>query len=127
MSITSNYIPGVCNIGEVEISQRKRFGFIGLAITIVLWIALDLGYANPLWKLVLFFPAFVAATGLIQGYSHFCAGFGLKGVFNFGPALGKTDTVEQAEFRAQDKHRATVIFLQSLFTGLIVAAVAYFF
>ena len=120
------YIPGVCNIGETEINARKRIGFIGLAVTIALWIALNLTHAAPLWKLVLFFPASMGAVGLIQGYSHFCAAFGLKGVFNFSDTLAATDTVEQAEYRAQDKKKATAIFAYSVLAGIAVAVVAFF-
>ena len=123
----SHYTPGVCNIGEAEIEARKRIGWIGLGFTIVLWVVLDLTHVPFLWKLVLFFPAAMGATGLIQGFTHFCAGFGMKGVFNFGDAIGKTDTVSQAEYRAADKARATVIFLQSVFAGLVVVFIALFF
>jgi hypothetical protein len=123
--IPQTYIPGVCNIGEAEIDARKRIGWIGLAVTIVVWILLDLLKVAPWLKLIIFLPAAMSATGFIQGFSHFCAGFGMRGVFNFGDTLNKTDTVEQAEFRAQDKKKARAIFLYSILAGIIVAAVAY--
>jgi hypothetical protein len=120
------YIPGVCNIGEVEIARRKRIGWTGLAVTVIVWALLDFLKVSSLWKLVLFFPASMGATGLIQGFSHFCAGFGMKGVFNFGDTLNKTDTVEQAEFRAQDKKKAQQIFAYSILAGIVVAVIAFF-
>jgi hypothetical protein len=123
----SQYIPGVCNIGEAEIKQRKRIGWTGLAAAIIIWIIFDLTHAAAFWKIILFFPAFMGATGLIQGFGHFCAGFGMKGVFNFGNELYKTDTVAQAEYRAQDKKKAQTIFAYSIFAGLVVALAAYFF
>lgn len=121
----SHYIPGVCNIGEAEIAQRKRIGWIGLAVTAVLWALL--AYFNaPAWsRLVIFFPAAMSATGFIQGFSHFCAGFGMRGVFNFGTELYKTDTVSQAEYRAKDKHKARLIFAYSILVGILVAVIAY--
>jgi hypothetical protein len=45
---------------------------------------------------------------------------------NFGPNIGQTDTVEQAEFRRQDRRTALKIILLSLLIGAIVAAAAYF-
>jgi len=121
----TQYIPGVCNIGEAEIARRKRIGWIGLIFTGALW-AILFATAAPAWlRFVLFFPAAMSATGFIQGFSHFCAGFGMKGVFNFGTELYKTDTVAQAEYRAKDKRKAQVIFLYSILVGILVAAVAY--
>ncbi len=75
--------------------------------------------------MLLFFPAAMSATGFIQGFMHFCAGFGMKGVLNFSPELYKIDTVREAEFRAKDRRKAQIIFAYSILTGLIVAALAY--
>jgi hypothetical protein len=115
------YIPGVCNIG-------KRF-VIGRNATIaclVLWGACILFQIAPPWRLLLFFPATVAAIGFLQYAMHFCARFGLGGVFNFGPNVGRTDTIEQAEFRRQDRSKALQIIGLSLLIGAVVTAAAYF-
>jgi hypothetical protein len=45
----------------------------------------------------------------------------MQGVFNFSAAVGKTDTVEQAEFRAKDRRKALLI---ALYSALIGAAIA---
>jgi hypothetical protein len=120
------YVPGVCNIGPVEIAARKRFGWTGLIITIAVAALLFLVHADPWVRLVLFFPAAAAAMGLIQGYSHFCAGFGMKGFFNFGSELGKTETVQQQKFRKKDKQKAWRIIDASILTGMVVALIAFF-
>jgi hypothetical protein len=120
----NEYIPGVCNIGPAEIAQRKRIGWIGLLVTIIAWVLLAYFSFAPWWFVVLFFPAAMSATGFIQGFSHFCAGFGMQGVLNFGPEVGKTDTVSQAEFRAADRKKALEIFAWSVIAGIVVAAVA---
>lgn len=31
------YIPGACNIGAAEIARRKRWRWLGLVDTIILW------------------------------------------------------------------------------------------
>lgn len=122
----SRYIPGVCNIGEAEIAQRKRVGWIGLIVTVVLWAILWYFNVAPLWRLVLIIPASMSATGFLQGFMHFCAGFGMRGAFNFGPGLYKTETVKDAEALEKDKRKAQRIFLYSVLIGVVVAAVAYF-
>jgi len=123
---SQQYIPGVCNIGRAEIKLRKIVGWIALATTVALWAALAAVGASAAWRLVLFVPATVAAIGFLQAAWHFCANFGLRGVLNFGPNVGKTDTVEQAEFRRQDRRKALQIIGLSLLAGAAVAAAAYF-
>jgi cobalamin biosynthesis protein CobD/CbiB len=131
MAASTEYIPGVCNIGRAEVRQRKVIGWIGLAATVVAWIACVVLKVSPLWRLALFIPASIAATGFLQAAWHFCATFGVLGVSNFGPKVGRTDTVrhedtaEQAEFRRQDRRTALKIIALSLVAGIAVAAAAY--
>ena len=122
----SEYVPGVCNIGPAEIRMRRMSGWVGLGATIVLWAALAVFHAGQAWRLFVFLPASMAATGFLQAAFHFCAGFGMKGVFNFGPEVGKTDTVIQAEFRKKDRQKALFIIFLSCVIGAAVAKAAFF-
>jgi hypothetical protein len=120
----NEYIPGVCNIGPAERRAREMSGWIGLAITIVLWGIFIFAHTPQIWRLFIFLPAGMAATGFLQSAFHFCAGFGMKGVFNFGPEVGKTDTVIQAEFRKKDRQKALFILFLSAVTGAVAAVAA---
>lgn len=122
----SEYIPGVCNIGRAEVRQRWIAGWIGVVASVLLLAILVLFKTAVAWRLSVFFPATLAAVGFLQAAWHFCAKFGLGGVFNFGPQIGKTDTVEQAEFRKKDRRTALLIIGLSLLIALAVAAAAYF-
>ncbi len=124
--MNGTYVPGVCNIGPSEIAMRRRAGWIGFAVTILLGAALVFFHTDRYWRLLLVFPASLSATGFLQAHFRFCAGFGMKGVFNFGPEVGKTETVEQQEFRSQDRKRARQILVHSLFIGVVVALVAWY-
>src|SRR5262245_1743821 len=115
------YVPGVCNIGKAEITRRKVIGWVALAATLALWGALIIFQVPPTWRLVLFVPAMIAAIGFLQAAWHFCAKFGLNGVFNFGSNVGQTDTVEQAEYRRKDRRTALQIIGLSVLVGAIVA------
>ena len=126
MNKTNEYIPGVCNIGRAEIAKRKQAGWIGTIVTIAVWIVLFVVRVPATWQLLLFLPASLAASGFLQASMHFCAGFGSRGLFNFGPEAGKTETVMQAEFRAKDRKKARHIFALSILIGVVVAALAYF-
>lgn len=118
------YIPGVCNIGKSEIKRRKQAGWIGLIATIILYgMFVYLGVPR-FWRFVIFVPALISAIGFLQAYMDFCAYFGLRGIFNFG-AAGKTDTVEQAEFRVKDRNKALEIIIYSVIVGIAAAILAH--
>ena len=122
----AEYRPGACNIGSAEIARRKRAGWIGLGATAVLGSALVLFHVPALWRLSLFVPSLFAATGFLQGFMRFCAGFGMRGVFNFGPQVGKTKDVEQAEYRRKDKQKALQILGYSALIAMVVATAIFF-
>ena len=122
----SEYVPGVCNIGPAEIALRRRTGWIGFVLTVFFWVVLTLLRAAPFWYSLLFIPSAISGAGFIQAATHFCAGFGMKGLFNLGPRAGMTDTALQAEFRAQDRRKAMRIFGYSILVGIVVAFAAGF-
>ena len=68
-------------------------------------------------------PAAAAASGYLQAWLRFCAGFGSRGTFNFGP-LGSVEEVADPAARARDRRKATQIGLASLGVGVAVAAIA---
>ena len=120
------YIPGVCNIGRSEINRRKQAGWFGLILTVLLLGIFVFLNAPRLWRLIIFIPAAMAAVGFLQARMHFCAYFGMLGLFNFNPQVGKTDTVEQAEFRSMDRRKAWSIIIYSVIIGAVVAIAAYY-
>jgi hypothetical protein len=117
------YQPGTCNIGPAEIARRRRAGHVGLGAAIVLLAGLMAIGAPPLSRLLVALPAAAAASGYLQARLRFCAGFGSRGVFNFGE-LGQTLQVEDVEARRRDRARATQIGLASVAIGVAVGLVA---
>ena len=120
---SADYQPGVCNIGPAEIARRRQAGHVGLIATLVLFAILVLVQAPPVLRLILIIPAAVSASGYLQAYLKFCAGFGSRGVFNFGN-VGTTQQVGDAEARSLDRSKANRIMLASLAIGIGVAVVA---
>jgi hypothetical protein len=119
----AGYHPGVCNIGPAEIARRRRAGHVGALATVGLFTVLVALDAPPLARLTVALPAAVAASGYLQAWLKFCAGFGSRGTFNFGP-LGRVDEVTDPEARARDRAKATQIGLASLGIGIAVGVVA---
>ena len=121
--ISIEYQPGVCNIGPAEIARRRRAGHIGVVATVVLFAILVAIGAPPIARLLLAIPAAIAASGYLQAYLKFCAGFGAKGVVNFGD-VGTTDKVADAAARALDRAKASRISIASFAIGAAVGVVA---
>ena len=119
----ASYQPGVCNIGPAEIATRRRSGHVGVIATVVLLAILVAIGAPPVARLLLAIPAAVAASGYLQARAKFCAGFGSRGVFNFGD-LGTTQHVPDAEARALDRRRSVQLGVTAFAIGLGVAIVA---
>jgi hypothetical protein len=115
-----DYVPGVCNIGPAEIARRRRAGHMGLAVTLVVLAGLVAIDAPPAARLILVLPAAAGASGYLQAWLRFCAGFGARGIFNFGE-LGNADEVVDPVARARDRAKARGIGLASLAIGIVVA------
>lgn len=114
-----SYEPGVCNIGPAEIARRRRVGHTGLIVSVALF-ALLLAVEAPHWlRLVLVATAAASATGYLQAWLHFCAGFGSAGVYNLGP-LGTVERIVDPRALSLDRRRSLQIGLASLLVGLVV-------
>jgi hypothetical protein len=119
----SPYQPGVCNIGLAEIARRRRAGHVGLAVTVAVLAGLIALHVPPLARLIVALPAAGAASGYLQAQLHFCAGFGSRGVFNFGQ-LGQVFEVADPAARARDRARSMQIGLASVAIGVAVGVLA---
>jgi hypothetical protein len=121
----AEYIPGVCNLGAGETRRRWAFGWVGLILTISTWALFIKSARPPLWRLTLFVPAFLSALGFVQALSHFCVAFGFAGLFNVGPEAGRTESVEQQDYRRKDQRTALKIVAISATIAGAVALAAY--
>ena len=118
-----DYAPGVCNIGPAEIARRRMAGHVGLAVGVAAHVAL-VALGAPHWtRLILFLPAAASASGYLQAFLHFCAGFGSRGVFNLGP-VGTVQAVADPIAKARDRARSMQIGVASVLIGVAVAVLA---
>jgi hypothetical protein len=118
------YTPGVCNIGPEEIAQRKKIGWIGVVITVVVSIALLMTRLPAIIRIAVFLPAFVGAIGLLQAYAHFCVAFGQAGIFNLG-ALGTTQSVADVASKQQDQKRVRLLITYAVLIAMAVTVLVY--
>ena len=119
----NEYIPGQCNIGPDEIARRRNVGWVSLAISLVLIGTLEGAGVDPWWRLLVFFPAALSASGFLQAFYHFCSGFGRAGLYNFG-ALGGIHHIDDDLSKAKDKKKAYQIILYSVLIAGAAAIIA---
>ena len=121
---STDYQPGVCNIGPGEIRRRRRAGHGGLVATVGLLAGLIAIGAPPAARLLVGLPAAVSASGYLQAQLRFCAAYGARGVFNLGEEAGITTGVASEDARAADRRKANLIGVAAGGVGAATAIVA---
>ena len=102
------YRAGACNIGPEEIAHRRRAGLIGVGIAVLIGVAL-VAVGAPAWlRLLVFVPLAGGLVSLEQARRHFCVGFAMQGIRNFG-AIGRPEHVTEDADRAADRRAALVM------------------
>jgi len=125
MKSENQYIPGVCNIGKLEIKARTKTMYFSLILLLADIIILELLHANHWWGLTVFIFAASFAVSFQQVYFKFCVNFGMRGVFNFGD-MGKTFTVEQKEYYDKDRAKALKMIIAGIVFGAMVILIYCF-
>lgn len=118
------YIPGTCNIGPNEIRMRQTLAWVCLLVTIALSGFLYSQASREL-RFISIIPAFATAILFLQSAFSFCVHYGFQGVFNVQSSLGKTDTIEQAEFRQRDRLTAIRILAGSAVIAVVFTTLFY--
>lgn len=65
----TGYVPGQCNIGGGEAARRRAFGWAGLVVGLLLLGILVWSGVDRWWRLLVFIPVFMSASGFLQAHS----------------------------------------------------------
>jgi hypothetical protein len=117
--VSTDYIPGTCNIGKGEIRRRQLVALIGVFLTVSSMTALITTDAATSARFSIFLPAMVFAIGFVQSRKKFCLAYGFAGTFNFGK-LGQISRVASAAERKADRATASKILAQSALLALVI-------
>ena len=117
--MSTDYIPGTCNIGKGEIRRRQFVALLGLFLTFSSMTALISTEAATSARFSIFLPAMVFAIGFVQSRKKFCLAYGFAGTFNFGK-LGQISRVASAAERKADRATASKILAQSALLALVI-------
>ena len=122
--MSSEYIPGSCNIGTGEIRRRQSVALFGLFLTTFSIATLLATDQNKSARLSIFIPAMIFSVGFIQSRSKFCLAYGLAGTFNFD-RLGKISKVGSAADRTADRKTAVLILIKSVALAALITAIFF--
>jgi hypothetical protein len=123
--VSTEYIPGSCNIGSGEIKRRQLVALFGLLLTIFSVITILVSDQSKNSRLSIFVPALIFAIGFVQSRRKFCLAYGLAGTFNFGK-LGQISKVQSPQDKKADRKMAITILLQSVALAALITALFYF-
>ena len=120
------YQPGLCNIGPAEITRRKSIGLGGALFAVGYSFVGAVLFFPLFFKLLVFIPAVIAATGFVQVYYHFCVAFGLSNVFNFGDHVDTTTNVLEKKARELDRRQAWKLIIISVGLAILYTLISAF-
>ena len=122
--MSTEYIPGSCNIGKGEIRRRQLVALIGIFLTFSSATALLATNQSRINRLSIFIPALIFSIGFVQARSKFCLAYGLAGTFNF-ERLGKISRVQSEQDRKADRKTAIIILLKSAALAALITAIFF--
>jgi hypothetical protein len=123
-SLDTTYIPGICNINTEEIKKRRMMGHIGLALFVSVLIVLLVLAVSGYYRIIVFLPAMLAASGYLQARNHFCVGYASAGKQNAAPGSRTTTDIVDTTARVRDKYKARTMNLQAAGIALILTTIA---
>jgi hypothetical protein len=122
--VSTEYIPGTCNIGKGEIRRRQLVAIFGLFLTTFSAATIIATDQSKNSRLSIFLPALIFSIGFVQSRKKFCLAYGLAGTFNFGK-LGQISKVQSNEDRKSDRKTAVSILFQSAALAAFITAVFF--
>ena len=122
--MSTEYIPGSCNIGKGEIRRRQLVALIGIFLTFSSATALLATNQSRTNRLSIFIPALIFSIGFVQARSKFCLAYGLAGTFNF-ERIGKISRVQSVQDRKADRRTAIIILLKSAALAALITAIFF--
>lgn len=112
------------NIGANEQRKRRILGIVSLSVGVGLAFVLVIMGAGRAWRLIVFFPIWLAGLGLLQARAKTCIALAARGTCNMDAGVKAIDDaglVERLRATAKSIHR------RALVTAAIITIVTFVF
>jgi len=120
------YIPGECNINKAEIAKRRMIGHVGLVIFVIVLVAFAVIDISRWYRIILFLPGMIAASGYLQARNQFCTGYARAGKQNAAQGSNAASDINDIDARAKDKRKAKHMNIQAALIALIAMVITLF-
>lgn len=125
--MTSEYRPGVCNIGQRERRLRYGFAVVGFLVAIALVMAVVVSTV-PRWVLLLTAaPLFGGFVSYYQGRDAFCVGYAVAGLYNVGDSVGEHAAVTDEDAIRQDRRKSLRLLGRAAVPAIAISLLLYLF
>ncbi len=121
----NSYQPGKCNIGQREISVRKKFLLLFLPTSIILSASSFLLPDSKLLWLGVLICSFSTIVLFSEIKYKFCVIFGFFSLYNF-KQLGNLDHIQESDKKEKDRQRVLKTIVASMFLALIYSAMLHY-
>src|SRR6187399_604192 len=115
------YIPGHCNLGTDEIRRRMKIGYIGMVLTFIVFLFLEIMDARRGYRILVFPPIAYALSGFLQARHKFCYVYGWAGLYSM-TGRKHFHKVEQPESALKDRRTALKIISMVLLGSIVLTA-----
>lgn len=114
----------VANIGPRERRKRRLLGIVSLTVAVGVAFVL-VTFDAPRWsRLVVFFPLWMAALGLLQAREKTCIALAARGVCNLDAG---EQTIEDETLAARLREKASSVHKRSLLVAAVITVVVLLF
>jgi hypothetical protein len=114
----------VINIGPREVRKRRLMGIIALAAGGGLAFLSVVMQTPRLFRLIVFFPIWIAGLGLFQAREKTCVALAARGVCNMDAG---EENIGDEELVSQLRSKARIINRRAIITAVVVTMVALAF
>jgi hypothetical protein len=114
----------VANIGPRERRKRRVLGIVSLTIAVAVAFVLVVYDAPRWWRLVVFFPVWLAGLGLLQARAQVCIALAARGTCNMDAG---EERIADQDLIAQLRATSRRINRRALVTAVAITSVALAF
>lgn len=117
----NTYVAGQCNLGTEEIRRRMNIGWLGVVVTFLVVLILEIFDAPKMYRIIVLPTIGVALSGFLQARHRFCYLYGWRGIFSIAGRKKFEKVVDNADLK-KDRNTAIQIVVMMFLGSLLLTA-----